>query len=227
MSRVPKVTRLVLFKHGVAYLERSGPASGPFELSFKKDDMNDVLKSLSVWVADGDAKVGAVGFEKPEDPERALEQRKLSFGHGAALAGLLWSLRGRRVAIEAAGRRAEGEVIGTEHKPGKDGDEVRSLALRTGEGAIAVVDLAGVSSVELLEEPSRADVAFVIDRSRAVGAGENRTVKVDLRGAARDLRVSYVVPAPTWRRAPCRRRRARRAGRGSPASPSTPPPSAC
>ena len=56
---------MVLFKHGVAYLERSGAADGPFELSFRIDEMNDVLKSLAVWVARGDATVGAIAFDKP------------------------------------------------------------------------------------------------------------------------------------------------------------------
>ena len=48
MSVEPRVRRMVMFKHGVAYLERGGPAEGPFELSFKRDEMNDVLKSLAV-----------------------------------------------------------------------------------------------------------------------------------------------------------------------------------
>ena len=61
MSSRPDVTRLVLFKHGIAYLERSGPADGSFELSFRKGDMNDVLKSLPVGVVSGDATAGGAG----------------------------------------------------------------------------------------------------------------------------------------------------------------------
>jgi hypothetical protein len=49
------------------------------------------------------------------------------------------------------------------------------------------------------EEPSRDDLDYLIDRSRAANAGENRTVRVQVTGAAEDLRVSYVVPAPVWR----------------------------
>ncbi|CAN5658168.1 hypothetical protein BH09MYX1_BH09MYX1_03430 [soil metagenome] len=196
---LPRVRTMVLFKHGVAYIERSGPASGPFELSFKKDEMNDVLKSLSVWVAKGTAKIGALAFEKPEDPEQALAARKLDMQPGSVLSGLLWRLRGRRVVVHSAGQTHEGEVIGVENAPGREGEEKRTVVLR-GEGdALVCVDLGGVTRVEPLDPTSRADLAFLADRSRAATAGDSRTVSVDVQGEAEDLRVSYVIPAPTWR----------------------------
>ena len=105
MKTGPTVTRMVMFKHGVAYLERGGPAEGSFELSFKRDEMNDVLKSLAVWVARGEARVGAVAFEAPEDPEAALSERKLALAPGAALEGLLAAVRGRlKRELREAGR---------------------------------------------------------------------------------------------------------------------------
>ena len=190
---------MVLFKHGVAYLERSGPASAPFELSFKKDEMNDVLKSLSVWVAKGTAKIGALAFEKPEDPEEALAARKLDIVPGSVLSGILWRLRGRRVIVHSGGQVHSGEVVGIESVPGREGEERRTLVLR-GEGdALATVDLTQVQRVEPLDASSRPDLAFLADRSRAATAGDSRTVRVDVQGEAEDLRVSYVIPAPTWR----------------------------
>ena len=189
---------MVMFKHGVAYIERAGPASGPFELAFKRDEMNDVLKSLSLWVAGGDATVGAVAFEKPEDPELALARRKLSFPAGGALFHLLASMRGRSIAVVADGTRLEGEVVGLEQAPDADGAERRTLVLRSG-GGLSLVDLSRATHLELLEESAKADLAFFIDRSRAASTGENRIVRVDLQGSCDDLRVSYIVPAPAWR----------------------------
>ena len=74
----PPVRRLVLFKHGVAFLEHAGPVRGSFELAFDKDAMNDVLKSFALWVPSGDASVGAVAFDSPEDPEEALRWLRAS-----------------------------------------------------------------------------------------------------------------------------------------------------
>jgi hypothetical protein len=198
----PKVRRMVMFKHGVAYIERAGEADGPFELAFKRDEMNDVLKSLALWVAEGEAKVGAVAFEKPEDPEEALVRRKLAFPSGGTLHALLASMRGRKIAVVVDGTRLEGEVLGVETTPDREGAERRTLLLRDGGGtggAVSLIDVGRVTKFELLEESARADLAFFVDRSRAASTGENRIVRVDVTGACRDMRVSYVVPAPTWR----------------------------
>jgi hypothetical protein len=199
MAASPKVSRIVLFKHGVAYLERGGPADGDFDLSFKQDEMNDVLKSLSVWVAKGEGRVGSISFEAPADPEEALAKRKLILGEGRALLDLVQSLRGRRIAIGETSQRVEGEVIGVERVEGGDGGERRSLVLRTAAGTLALRDLASLGEVQLLDEVSQRDLAFVVDRTKAANAGENRNVRVRLQGAVEDLRVAYVVPAPIWR----------------------------
>jgi hypothetical protein len=156
MAASPKVSRIVLFKHGVAYLERGGPADGDFDLSFKQDEMNDVLKSLSVWVAKGEGRVGSISFEAPADPEEALAKRKLILGEGRALLDLVQSLRGRRIAIGETSQRVEGEVIGVERVEGGDGGERRSLVLRTAAGTLALRDLASLGEVQLLDEVSTA-----------------------------------------------------------------------
>jgi hypothetical protein len=193
------VKRLVMFKHGVAYIERGGPASGAFELSFKKDEMNDVLKSLAVWVAKGEARVGAVAFEKPEDPEAELERRKLNLPAWGTMLALLGVVKGRKVRVMTGGASREGEVVGVEAESIGDRGERRRLVLREEDARISLVDFSTIESFELAEAPSRADLAFFVDRSRAASSGDNRTIKVDISGNAEDLRVSYVVPAPTWR----------------------------
>jgi hypothetical protein len=199
MQGTPSVKRLVMFKHGVAYIERGGPASGPFELSFKKDEMNDVLKSLAVWVAKGEARVGAVAFEKPEDPQVELERRKLNLPGWGTMLALLGVLKGRKVRVSTGGAAREGEVVGVEAESIGERGERRRLVLREEDAKVSLVDFSTIESFELAEAPSRADLAFFVDRSRAASSGENRTVKIDVSGNADDLRVSYVVPAPTWR----------------------------
>jgi hypothetical protein len=199
MSAQPTIKRMVLFKHGVAFVERGGPATGPFELSFKRDEMNDVLKSLTVWVAAGDGVLGAIAFEKPDDPERALEERRLNFYDGGALTGLFAALRGRSVSLRVQGRVEVGELVGVERFQGPAGEQRSTLVLRRADASIGLYSLAEVEGVELQDERSRADIEYVLDRNRAATAGETRFVRVDLRGTAADLRVSYVIPAPTWR----------------------------
>ncbi|NOU34884.1 MAG: hypothetical protein HOO96_43890 [Polyangiaceae bacterium] len=199
MSEQPRIRKMVLFKHGVAYLERSGPADGAFELSFKREEMSDVLKSLAAWVVRGDAQVNWVAFEKPEDPEQVLRDRNLGFAPGDALSGLLGALRGQKITLSAGGTAKSGELLGYQSVPGESGAEERVVVLRTAAGQLELVQLRTITGMELLEERSRSDVAFILDRSRAATSGENRAVRIHVEGRAEELRVSYVIPAPTWR----------------------------
>lgn len=190
---------MVMFKHGVAYLERSGPASGSFDLSFRVDDMNDVLKSLAVWVAEGDAKLLSVGFDAPEDPDVALAQRGLLLGHGAALDTMLKSLRGRTIEVDDGTLARRGDVLGVQDEAAPQGEKRRSLLLRTSPDGVSMVEIDKIRTLRLLEEVSRDRLDFTVSRSQAATAGETRSVHVTLDGAARDLRVAYIVPAPVWR----------------------------
>lgn len=197
MNVPPKVNRLIMYKHGVAFVERSGPVDGDFDLTFRSGDMKDVLKSLAVTVADGDMSVGTVGFDTPADPRTELDRRNLLLGSGEALVGLLDALRGRAVEVHCGEQQHRGEVIGVE-----DAGEQQShrlLVLRTGSGAVSVIDISAAHRIQLLEEPSRGDLDYLIDRSRAATAGENRSLTVQVRGSTDDARVSYIVPAPVWR----------------------------
>lgn len=197
MSPRPKVDRLVLYKHGVAFVGRRGPVDGDFDLTFRRDDMKDVLKSLTVDVAGGQASVGTVAFDSPADPRTELAKRNLLFEPGKALAGLFDGLRGRAVEVHGGDQRHRGEVIGVDESGGDPAR--RLLVLRADPGAVSLVDLAEVHRVDVLEDPSREDLAYLIDRSRAATAGQNCDVAVQVRGRADDVRVSYIVPAPVWR----------------------------
>lgn len=195
MSRIPKVDRLVLYKHGVAFVSRRGPVDGDFPLTFGRDDMKDVLKSLTVDVAGGSASVGAVSFDTPADPRTELAERNLLLNSGEALVGLFDALRGRAVEVHGGDQSHRGEVIGVDHV-GKRG---RLLVLRAASGAVTLVDLAEARRLDVLEAPSKDDLDYLIDRSRAATAGRNCDVTVQIRGAADDLRVSYIIAAPMWR----------------------------
>ncbi|MGV0814768.1 hypothetical protein ABQF34_22620 [Mycolicibacterium boenickei] len=195
MSARPAVDRLVMYKHGVAYVSRTGPVDGDFELTFRRDDMKDVLKSLSVEITGGKASMGAVAFDSPTDPRTELADRNLLLEPGGALLGLIEALRGRVVEVRCGDRRHRGEVIGVDDS----GENRRLLVLRTDAGAVGLVDLAEAERVDLIEDPSRADLAYLIDRSRAATAGQDCQVTVQIRGSAEQARLSYIVPAPMWR----------------------------
>lgn len=199
---IPTVKRMVLFKHGVAYVERGGPAEGSFELSFAKDEMNDVLKSLSVWVEEGDATPTAIAFEKPESPETALDEKGLNLPSDKSLSALLTAMRGRQATVRAASpsgdRMVRGEIVGIDTRPFDAGWRC-ALVLAQGRGALETVELDDVRGIVLEDGVAIADLDFLLERRRAASSHERRAVHIGVDGKAEDLRVAYIVPAPMWR----------------------------
>ncbi|BBZ53225.1 DUF4139 domain-containing protein [Mycolicibacterium phocaicum] len=195
MSESPRVTRLVMYKHGMALVERSGPVDGDFALTFRHAQMKDVLKSLSVTsVGGGELAVGAVSFDTPTDPHTQLGGRGVQIESGNALRGLFDGLRGRTVEVDCGDTRHRGEVIGVD----ESAKYRQVLVLRTDAGAVSLIELADVGAVTLTEGPSRENLEYLLDRSRALTAGQHCQLGVQVQGSG-TVQVSYVVPAPLWR----------------------------
>lgn len=194
MNGAPSVRRIVLFKQGLAHIDRRGSVGGGFDLLFDRAELGEVLRSLTVWIERGDGHVTALAFDAPEDPDAALAGRKLRFEQGTTLRGMLQATRGRRVRIESSEGTAEGELLGFEESTSSHGAR-RWLLLRTGLGQIGVFDLAAIRTLDFGDGPVRGSFDLFVDRSRASARGDARTVHVALDKPAEDVRVLYVVPA--------------------------------
>lgn len=194
MSESPRVNRLVMYKHGMALVERSGPVDGDFALTFRHAQMKDVLKSLSITGTGTELAVGAVSFDTPTDPHTQMGGRGMLIDSGNALRGLFDGLRGRTVEVDCAGTQHRGEVIGVD----ESAKYRQVLVLRTAAGSVSLIELAHVGAVTLAEGPSRDNLDYLLDRSRALTAGQHCQLGVQVRGSG-IVQVSYVVPAPLWR----------------------------
>jgi hypothetical protein len=203
--------RVVLYRNGVGYFERHGKLSGDtLKLKVRKDQINDLLKSLAV-VDRSDGKV--LGVSIPLDPaalhELALET--LTPGQGK-LADVLDRLRGTRISVETQWRSASGRIVMVERvlpaspepKPESERDGGRAfedyrLSLLDGE-QLSVVLLSEIISLTIED----GDVVMQLDRRLDASAGEGMFQQVDLTlrlsgNDEHDLALSYVAPAPLWK----------------------------
>ena len=66
------IREVILYKHGVAYFERAGELKPgeTAQIDFKADDMNDVLKSLTITDRNG-GKIGSVRYDASETAGKA------------------------------------------------------------------------------------------------------------------------------------------------------------
>ena len=197
--------RVVLYRNGVAYFERGGVVHGDrLELKVRKDQINDLLKSLAV-VDRGSGKVLSVSI--PLDP-RSWQKAALSAlrpGHGR-LAEVLDALRGTTIEVDAGRRSARGRILMVERletrEPSEhDGPTEQDYRLTLiDDGELSMLRLSEVRGFELLDR----DISLQIDRHLDASAGEGMFQQVALsirlsEEGSHDLVVSYVAPAPQWK----------------------------
>ncbi len=201
MTPLP-ITRIILFKHGVGYFERRGNYEGErLELSFPREAMDDVLKSL-VTLDLGSGQVFGVDFETPEDRAARLARGSIHLSDQQSLLDLLRDLRGRRVRLSLGeGKKAEppceGLVVGVDYEaeePLKRATVSLYLPESRQVRSLAIADLAWL---DLLDDGAAADLAYFL--SAAQSEEQRRAATVRLSPGAHDLLVAYITPAPAWR----------------------------
>ena len=204
-----QLSKVVLYRNGVGYFERGGSVTGDmFTIRVRKDQVNDLLKSLTVVEKSGGR---AVSISMPLDPRAWANAAIATLGPGSgSLAEVLDKLRGTEVTLHTSegdtlsGRVLLVEVIQPDGSPrGPNDSDDHQLDYKVTlihDSKMSVVKLSKVSGITLHND----DISLQFQRSLDATAGEGMFQQVDvtirLAGAhAHDLLVSYVVGAPMWK----------------------------
>lgn len=206
--------RVVLYRNGVGYFERHGSVDeSMLTIRVRRDQVNDLLKSLTVVDQDGQA----VSVSMPLDPETwaAAALSALAPGRGS-LAELLDGLRGTEVTLHTVVGRVRGRVVLVERiidEPDPDergvsrggngggGPSQRDFKVTVMRGSdLRVVRLSKVRDVTLHDGDLAMQLHRRLDAASGEGMFQQVEVAIRLVGAKQhDVTVSYVVAAPMWK----------------------------
>jgi hypothetical protein len=195
------VRKVVLYKHGVGFFERSAEVEGrsAIRLQFKASEMDDVLKSLTV-----DSRAGAVTgvrYDSNEPLGKKLENFPFRVGEAQPLTRILDQFKGSRVRLRLASDQVEGTIISARTiPPTADQQERHSLLILGDDGEIRTLDPAaalGLSFVDPRLQEQFRDYLMLVAGARN---REKRNVTIETaenRGGLVSAR--YVVPTPVWK----------------------------
>jgi hypothetical protein len=198
------VRELVLYKHGVGFFARRGPFEGDeLALTFRADEINDVLKSLAVFDRAGGGVLG-VHYATPMDRPDRLAQTSINLSDAASLRDLLRDLRGRRITCTfesetGATEQASGRVVGLDQPSANQVDTLphARVSLLLDDGAVRAFPYTALRGLTLDDPQAAQDLRYFLDTSLDEDA--RRTVTLRLSAGAHDLAIYYVAPTPTWR----------------------------
>src|ERR1051326_5494354 len=195
------VREVVLYKSGVGYFERAGRL-GPGEsakLDFKAEEMNDVLKSLTV--ADNAGKVVGLRYDSSEPLAQRLSDFQFSITGAQSLSAFLDQLKGARIEMKYGPDTVSGIIVSARTIAGeKEKPEREQVVLMLDSGELRTLDLAAAGSIRFADPKQQValkDYLTVLTQARSK---EKRSVYIDA-SDAKDRQVSaiYMLPMPVWK----------------------------
>jgi hypothetical protein len=195
------VRTVVLYKHGVGYFERGGPL-GPGEsarLDFKAEEMNDVLKSLTI--NDQGGKVTGLRYDSSVPLDQKLTEFPFRINNGEPLSAVIDQLKGARIEMEFGPQKTAGAIVSARLIAGdKDHPEREQLTLLMDSGELRNVDLAAATAIRFPDAKLQLQFKDYLAALTGARSKDKRSVYIDSTDSkSREVRAAYIMPMPAWK----------------------------
>ncbi|MFX1255923.1 MAG: hypothetical protein ACFFCZ_30230 [Promethearchaeota archaeon] len=199
------VKRVVLYKHGVGYFERRGNVQDNeiLTLSLKVEEMQDVLKSLTILDLSGYGQITSVSYDSTKPIEKLLEDVNISIPDQQSLTSLLGQAKGAPIRLTVGNETLTGIILGVETVQKKMQDYVLQaphLVVMDPAGEVKMFDLLDIRAIAFEEETLQKDIRFYLSTVLSSKKKDKKNLAIFTHGEGiRDLLMSYVVEAPVWK----------------------------
>jgi hypothetical protein len=196
------VRQVILYKHGIGFFERSGTlgAGETARLDFKAEEMNDVLKSLTIEEKGG-GKVSGLRYDSSIPLDQKLAEFPISIADGQPLTAVLDQLKGAKVEISLGGEKIVGTIVGARTVPGdKDRREQEQVSMLLESGDLRTIELAATSSIHFPDPKVQLQFRDYLATLAGARSKDKRSLYIDSTDAkSREVSASYIIPAPVWK----------------------------
>lgn len=209
MSKI-NVKRVIIFKHGVSYYILEGILKGPgkFELEFKIDEMNDILKSLFVLDTSEKGYISSISYDAALETSQLLKSIMLNIPDRDSFSSLITQIKGADVNLTIGGaKKVSGKIMGIEFVEKLSKVEKiteKLLILLQEDGSIAKYNFSEIKYLEILNEEIKKDLKFFLDTVIAGKKKDAKKIIINCESGGddateRNIFVSYIRESPIWK----------------------------
>jgi hypothetical protein len=197
------ITRVLLYKNGMAYIVRSGQITGPVNLTFHPEDMNDVLKSFTAWNPDT-GNLYSVGYTAGIPSSHMLSRFPFDItSPETGLGAFLVQVKGADIKLDHSGKDLQGKLVAvqqTDHAtvPQTPSTDYR-LTVLVRDGSLQSVWLSDVRSIEFVDPQLREQLRSYLEVLAAGRQDVTREVSVYPVPAPGPIQVAYLQQFPLWK----------------------------
>lgn len=195
--------KVVLFTSGVGYFQHGGKVTddATVEMSFKSENVNDLLKSMVVEDLGGGT-VPAVSYASRDPITKTLGTFAIDLTDDPSIGQILGQLRGERIEVEAA-PPATGKIVGVEQRQVPVGDdrsvEKEFITILTADG-LRTLPLDAITRIRLVDEKLQHELEQALAVLALGHDNEKKSVSLAFAGRGeRAVRVGYVQESPVWK----------------------------
>jgi hypothetical protein len=197
------ITRVLLYKNGMAYIVRSGQITAPVSLTFHPEDMNDILKSFTAWNPDTGS-LYSVGYTAGIPSSHMLSRFPFDLsGPDTGLGGFLIQIKGAEIKLDHGGKDLQGKLVAVQQTDHTTAPQTTSsdyrLTVLLRDGSLQSVWLSDVRSVEFVDPQLREQLRSYLEVLAAGRQDVTREVSVYPVPAPGPIQVAYLQQFPLWK----------------------------
>jgi len=194
--------KVELFTSGVGFFQHTGEVTGDasVEMSFKADEINDLLKSMVIEDAGGAA--STVSYASRDPITKTLDTFAVKLTDNPSMGELLGRLRGERIEVDAA-TPVTGTIVGVESRVVPVGDDktvARQFITILAADGLRTLPLDSITRLRLLDARLQGELEKALAVLALGHDNEKKSVTLAFSGeGARKVRVGYVQESPLWK----------------------------
>ena len=204
------VKKVIIFKHGVSYYIHEGNVKGfgTFELEFKIDEMDDVLKSLFVLDTSEKGYISSISYDAALDTSQLLKSIMLDIPDKNSFSSLITQIKGASINLAITGKEStSGTIMGIEEveKMSKNEKIVEKLLIiLRDDGVISKISFTDIKSLDIINEDIKKDLKFFLDTVISGKKQDAKKIMINCESGGNDeveriIFVYYIRESPIWK----------------------------